>query len=173
MSNEQGRLAELISQVSIHDVRLVGLECGTSVRSPEEAGKDVELSWTHDVSFDFDPNRSELVVHVDTDAKVSPKEPSKVSPDEKAEAAVEVMATFELVYRVPDGLEVSEAEFRSFAETNAVFNVWPYWRELFQAMLTRMGLPAIALPLLRIGGGKHRDAKDSEGTSAGQASAGR
>ena len=33
---------------------------------------------------------------------------------------------------------------------NAPFNAWPYWREITQALLTRLGLPALPLPLFHV-----------------------
>jgi hypothetical protein len=33
---------------------------------------------------------------------------------------------------------------------NPIFNAWPYWREFVQSMSTRMGYPALTVPLLEI-----------------------
>jgi len=37
-----------------------------------------------------------------------------------------------------------------FANVNGVFNCWPYWREFVQNITTRMGLPSLIVPLLKI-----------------------
>jgi preprotein translocase subunit SecB len=34
---------------------------------------------------------------------------------------------------------------------NGVFHVWPYWREMVQNTLARMGLPPLILPVFRVG----------------------
>ena len=52
---------------------------------------------------------------------------------------------------------VSETESRlgaieAFANTDAVYHAWPYWREFVQSSMARMGLPPIMIPLFRPGG---------------------
>lgn len=44
----------------------------------------------------------------------------------------------------------TRSELRAFARTNALFNVWPYWREFVQSMASRAGLPPLVVPLLQI-----------------------
>lgn len=46
--------------------------------------------------------------------------------------------------------EEREAFFSAFANINAVFNAWPFFRELVHSTLGRMGLQPIALPVYRI-----------------------
>ncbi len=68
----------------------------------------------------------------------------------QAKPAFQVAASFELDYQIPSDLDPSPQELRAFAETNAVFNAWPYWREFAQSMAARMNLPPLTLPLFRI-----------------------
>lgn len=56
-------------------------------------------------------------------------------------------AIFTLRYKVAGRL--SKAEANAFARHNAVFNAWPYWRELVQSQAVRMGLPPLTVPLLK------------------------
>lgn len=37
-----------------------------------------------------------------------------------------------------------------FGKSNALYHVWPYWREYVQAVLTRLRLPAITIPMFRL-----------------------
>jgi preprotein translocase subunit SecB len=67
-----------------------------------------------------------------------------------AKPAFRVDVSFELVYKIPPDLHPSGAELRAFAETNAVFNAWPYWREFVQSMTARTNLPPLTLPLFRV-----------------------
>jgi|SRR5580698_656902 hypothetical protein len=68
----------------------------------------------------------------------------------KASAEVQVDATLELVYSYPaDSEPPSPQELQAFADTNALMNCWPYWRELVQNMVGRMNLPPFVVPLLR------------------------
>jgi len=64
--------------------------------------------------------------------------------------AIVVTATFELIYRLPRAVAPTQVELDTFARTNAIFNVWPYWREFIQNMFTRMTLPPLLLPLYRL-----------------------
>lgn len=46
--------------------------------------------------------------------------------------------------------EEKAAFFKAFANINAVFNAWPFFRELVHSTLGRMGLQPIALPVYRV-----------------------
>lgn len=46
--------------------------------------------------------------------------------------------------------EEKAAFFKAFADINAVFNAWPFFRELVHSTLGRMGLQPIALPVYRV-----------------------
>ena len=41
-------------------------------------------------------------------------------------------------------------EFEYSFTINPISNAWPYWREFVQSMSTRMGFPALTVPLLEI-----------------------
>jgi preprotein translocase subunit SecB len=43
-----------------------------------------------------------------------------------------------------------EGKLASFAQVNAVYNAWPYLRELVQSLTVRMGMPPLTLPLYRV-----------------------
>jgi len=60
------------------------------------------------------------------------------------------MATYELTYLIPKETPVSQQDLNDFARPNAMFNVWPYWREYVQNTITRMNLPPLVLPLFRV-----------------------
>jgi hypothetical protein len=64
---------------------------------------------------------------------------------------VQVDASFELVYSFPADLDpiLSIEELQAFADTNAVMNCWPYWRELVQGVVAKMNLPPLLVPLIR------------------------
>lgn len=63
-----------------------------------------------------------------------------------------IQARFELLYKLkidPPPAEVRDFFFESFSSITAVFNVWPYWRELNDSVSRRLGLPHIAIPLIK------------------------
>jgi len=68
----------------------------------------------------------------------------------QGKTVVSIMATYELIYLLSKDMKVSQEELNDFARLNAMFNVWPYWREFVQSTITRMNLPPLVLPLFRI-----------------------
>lgn len=68
---------------------------------------------------------------------------------QKAKIA-EVGCTFEAIYALKPGFEMTLAHAKAFAAANALFNVWPYFREFLQSTTVRMGLPPIVAPFLVI-----------------------
>lgn len=46
--------------------------------------------------------------------------------------------------------EFNPSDIEHFAKINPIYNAWAYWREFVQSMTTRMGYPALTIPLLKI-----------------------
>ncbi|MDP8224418.1 MAG: protein-export chaperone SecB [Candidatus Lernaella stagnicola] len=61
-----------------------------------------------------------------------------------------ISATYRLVYTYPDDYDPKKKEIDDFANHNAPFNVWPFWRELFHSITGRMDIPFPPLPLYRV-----------------------
>jgi hypothetical protein len=59
-----------------------------------------------------------------------------------------LVARFRLVYGVKSGEALEPEAVSQFANWNAVFNAWPYWRELLASMIERGQLPRFTLPVL-------------------------
>lgn len=62
---------------------------------------------------------------------------------------VDLSAEFEIRYSVEAGDSLVEADLSAFANVNAVYQCWPYWRELVQSTIVRMNLPSLTLDSLR------------------------
>lgn len=62
-------------------------------------------------------------------------------------ATMDLEVAFNLHYTLRDAATDADADI--FARHNALFNAWPYWRELVQSTAQRMGIVAPAIPLLR------------------------
>lgn len=81
-------------------------------------------------------------------AAFSDKEPSK--------PVMQIEASFCTSYvKKPDIFVPDDADsLLTYAEylgtINPISNAWPYWREFVQSMSTRMGFPALTVPLLEI-----------------------
>lgn len=70
--------------------------------------------------------------------------------ESKKDPPVSIRAVFAITYKV-DGLSAFDDKYlQAFADVNGMFNAWPYWRELLQSDLARMGLPSVVAPSLRI-----------------------
>lgn len=78
-----------------------------------------------------------------TDGKPIPKDGEV--PTERV--CGEVQVTFVAEYRVKDGKMLDEAALGAFAQHNAMYHVWPYWRELAQTAFHRMRFPEVVLPM--------------------------
>jgi hypothetical protein len=65
-------------------------------------------------------------------------------------AVITVDATFVLTYALENFDGIRKSGYQQFADLNGVYNAWPYWREFVQTTITRMGLPALVLPVFRI-----------------------
>lgn len=132
----------LISAVQIKGVRLVEATAKTRIGSPQEAG-EVEFAIHYSARVKEHRKDSTFVVLSTVEARLTPREPN-------ARPAVSVRAGFELTYSLPEDFPVSSSQLNAFAQTNGIFNVWPYWREFIQSMFVRMGLPPLALPVYRL-----------------------
>jgi hypothetical protein len=78
----------------------------------------------------------------------------------------DVNCTFEVSYRVRDEYIPSEEERSSFSRGTAVFHCWPYAREFFTDITSRLGHTVPALPLLRITPKKPEAAPEQESLPA-------
>lgn len=67
------------------------------------------------------------------------------------ELLVRIEARFALTYALSSQQDLSEENYDAFGQRNAVYNAWPYWREFVQSTTVRMGLPALTLPVYRVG----------------------
>jgi hypothetical protein len=74
----------------------------------------------------------------------------KLSDDESnTEPCISIEATFAVLYACENVGRFSPENLEAFANTNAVFNVWPFWRELVMSISTRMRISPIVVPMLR------------------------
>lgn len=63
----------------------------------------------------------------------------------------EVACRYALQYALKEGYTPSQEELDAFKEGNAVFQCWPYARELVQNLTMRMGLQMPPMPFLSLG----------------------
>ena len=136
------RLAVVVSdRVSIESVRLISSNC---LQAPVAGRGKNSLEIVCDVKTKVDKEKGYIFVFPAFQLKAFPlkkniKEPSMV-----------IEATFLIVYKAEslDGLK--QNNFEAFAQTNGVYNAWPYWRELVQNTIARMSLPPLTIPVFRL-----------------------
>jgi hypothetical protein len=75
-------------------------------------------------------------------AAFSGKSPDKI--------VMSIEASFCTYYVLKPIEEFNPADIEHFAKINPIYNAWAYWREFVQNMTTRMGFPALTVPLLKI-----------------------
>ncbi len=63
---------------------------------------------------------------------------------------VTIFAEYGLYYDIPADIEFCPDTAAVFARRNAVFNAWPFFRELVQTTVGRMGLPPVVLARFRL-----------------------
>ena len=133
----------LVSVAQIGEVRLIDAEATTRIRSPKETGEKTELTISHGGHMAGELGSDGLFrVNAHVETRVA-------DPSAKGEPYFSVGVTFEVTYRVPSGFKPTKAALARFAETNGVFNAWPYCREFIQSTTARMGIPPLVLPLFR------------------------
>lgn len=132
-------ISHIISSVQLQSVKLVESTVKSNIRSPKEVGK-----------IDLFVDTSTQPPHLPEDGVIfiQPTINTVVTSQEKT--VVSIMATFELTYLVPKETKVTQEQLNDFARLNGMYNVWPYWREFVQSMVTRMNLPPLVLPLFRV-----------------------
>lgn len=83
--------------------------------------------------------------------RTDPSDDPNSAPDQVLLGSV--VATFLVTFDEqagPEGEFLNETQRSLFGQHNVPLNVWPYWRELIQSALRRLGLPDVVLPLHRL-----------------------
>lgn len=134
----------LIAKVQFLDAHLASARCDRVQFDPDKAGP-VVFRVDHRSAPAGPPGEEQFSIYFDGRVRVEPK-----APEAGSGPLVTVECRFELLYRVPRGTNPSAEELHSFAATNAIMNVWPYFREFVHSISVRMGLPPIVIPVFRL-----------------------
>lgn len=137
-------LKGLVSVIQIEGVRLCETHCRSAVQ-PAEIAAAINITTSRKTTVVKEPTADDGSLLIEVAFSLEAR-----SADDAEELQAEIRATFELSYAIPDKESFSPDQLEAFAEGNAVFNAWPYWRELVQASLARMSLPPLTLPVFRV-----------------------
>ena len=66
-------------------------------------------------------------------------------------APYELVAKFRAIYSIAGPEPLAPADVQQFAHWNALFNVWPYWREYVSSTVIRAHLPQFTVPVIKLG----------------------
>lgn len=136
-------LQRIISVIEIESVRLSEAYCRTAVQ-PSEIADAIKVTASRKTAVVKEPTEDRSL-RIETTFTM---EVRSADDDEKLQA--EIRGTFELSYEISDDESFSPEELEAFGEVNAVFNAWPYWRELVHASLARMSMPPLTVPVFRV-----------------------
>ena len=157
--------AELADRVDLVDIRLIetAARCTPAMvqaqllppkltASPHAPANQLPERLRFQVTHECQRGENALLVFLNLTVDALPQ-------GESPEPLLHVDGRFLLVYvlRTTDG--ITDEHCDAFAEYNAIFNAWPYWREYVQSATVRMGLPGLILPVYRFGqrfGGSER-----------------
>ena len=136
-------LSRIVSVIEIESVRLCKAHCRSAVH-PSETADVINVKTSCEVAVVKEPGEDGSL-RIETTFAM---EVHSASDEEKLQA--EIGSTFELSYKIPDDESFSSEELDAFGQVNAVFNAWPYWRELVQTSLVRMSMPLLTVPVFRL-----------------------
>jgi hypothetical protein len=150
-SSEEAKLAfEVHRNTSIERVRLSRTKA--SARSTEEWA-DAQIS----VAFNFRAKEiagPERIMRLEISFRMkgnrSLEETGGGSAEPDREPFIVIECAFEVDYELQEDFVPSPDHVKAFREGNAVFNVWPFFREYLHSQMQRMGLPPLTAPFLRI-----------------------
>ena len=127
-------VARVASRVQIADIRLIGMNLKLIAESHEpQLTVNIERKCVGVL-----PNPKRI------DVSCSYRFKGNDSQNE----VVNIEMTYLLVYAVQDDEPVSDEYVKHFAFANGAYNSWPFARELFNSMTSRMGLSPFVLPVL-------------------------
>lgn len=66
------------------------------------------------------------------------------------QAPYELVGQFRLSYAISGDGALDQDDLNNFAHWNAMFNAWPYWRELVSSTLSRAQLPHFLVPVMGV-----------------------
>lgn len=135
-------LAVVVSdRVSIEDVRLIA---GSFRQAPGvgHVQHSLEIDCTTKVQVDKEGKCVLVFPTFELSGFPSESKPKEVD--------LVITATFLLAYKVSSLRGLKKENYEAFAESNGVYNAWPYWREYVQSMIARMNLPPLTIPVFRL-----------------------
>jgi hypothetical protein len=123
--------------VDLTSVRLSRFKFSTEISV--DAGID-EVSLSSVYRYNPRVNEGTLIIDFDLGLRGSHNE----------SVVLDLSARIEARYCVNASAELSDFQMKSFARSNGMLNVWPYWRYFVQETTQKAGILPLTLPLFRV-----------------------
>jgi preprotein translocase subunit SecB len=127
-------------RVELKDVQLISCKCH---QTPKAATGKKTYNINYSAKVETDKKKGHVVVLPEFYFEA-------FSEAETREPVILIDASFVLAYKINDFKGLTKRGFEQFANLNGIYNAWPYWRELVQNIIVRMGLPSLSIPVFRI-----------------------
>jgi preprotein translocase subunit SecB len=128
---------DLIKNIALESVQLFNLECNQyNVSQPGLANIDVQMEMK---SIKREAERVIIPAQFNITAFVK----------ETGESLFEFKFIYNLYYELPIDKTYDDIYLEEFAKVNAPINIWPYAREMASNLTSRMGFPALYIPLYK------------------------
>jgi hypothetical protein len=131
-------LSKLIRDIELINVNLVGVE--SSFNKEPEDGKAYKINMRN--RFPYKINGTDLIVLCNYNVSFGDDELEDVG-------ILKFKCVFSLHYNLKTLSECSENTLKYFADNNAKFNSWSFFRELLSNITMRMGIGHLVVPLLK------------------------
>lgn len=141
-SNALSRAATVARQVSLLDVHWDDIQA--KARTPFASAPDGP--W----KLDYRDHLGSVERTDDNEVAVIVRFVLTGSVPESEQELLRISQVIRIRYEVLEDAEISQQDLREFAKVNALYNAWPYAREVVQQMSTRLNYPPIVLPVLVI-----------------------
>lgn len=128
---------KFIEGLELRELRLVSLN--VEARNVMIKPADTQLNVSDEASYKLIDGGFEVFHHYSLLA-VDAQQPSEIHGRIEAKFGLRFTST----------QPISQSYFEIFRGVNLPVNTWPYWRELVQEMVARMGWPPITLPLFKL-----------------------
>lgn len=138
-------VARVASRVELDTIDLLSLSLTPSNEDePDDEGADGDGGWGIGALWTFDgPEGDDGVARLEARFAFTWSRGGEV-------ADYELFAEFRLQYSVARHKELTADDLSQFVHWNAVFNAWPYWRELLTNITMRTEIGPIVAPVFKM-----------------------
>jgi len=133
--------ASMAKKLSIERVQLVGCEVKQSLQKDPPPHIRIQIQC----NSAYDDEKRTVSVGLDFVLVAYYQDPP---PDD---APLLIRAKYQLTYVTKKVAKFTSEQLGAFSQASATSDAWPYWREFVQSMTTRIGLPALTVPLFSPG----------------------